>query len=733
MFLSVCIPTFRDYDGLWSTVRHLHAQRLQLGMVADVEIVVSDTDPDGPHAAANAGFVQGFPNAVYVPLRIPQGTALAKEHAIQAGSGQYRLCLDSHVDLRDGVLAKILEFWQQNPDCRDLLQGPNLHGREEWDDGTPAFVGTHMEPRWGTDGNFGTWAVNLAAAAPEAEPFEIPLSGTGLFMFKADAWLGFDSEMRGFGAEEGAIHQAYRDAGRRCLCLPWLQWIHRYGHINGSGYAINDPDRCRNYLVTWSKRRYPSFSGIADAYLGAGRLSIDEFNKISAEFGIPALTGQWRRCSHRTQPLKIINCNLCGGGGKPMQVFGCALHGECSIGRQHSAVRSCLTCPDADDGTPAAASRQTITLTPRAKRPRLRVGFCWPTMSMGGVSRVVTQLAEARHAEYLIARVLWSNWTAFDRSSAQALLNVGVQLSYAGSEPKPGTVPWQQFATAAEGLQELLDNVDVVLPFGFTDAFGFGEVATHGKPVIISSHGTCGWTERTLAALEPFATHAYAVSHNAARLLPERFRNPAAVIHNGVDLNRCAQRRGREAIRAEWGLAPEQIAVGFVGRLAYDKRPLAIAEVVQQLGANYRAIYVGEGYQAEQIRAAAKDLIGDQALFVGQSPHIGDTLAALDVVVQVSPHEGMSMLALETWAAGRPFVSTLTGALPELEAEYGPLCVPVSIDDHATALAEAVVRAQDPLLQPRWHAARRMTFDHFSTHRMAERFAEYLRGLMVES
>ena len=53
-------------------------------------------------------------------------------------------------------------------------------------------------------------------------------------------------------------------------------------------------------------------------------------------------------CKHRTeQPIEIGKCDLCGGEkGQPFEIFGCALHGKCSLHRKHSKVMGCASCED---------------------------------------------------------------------------------------------------------------------------------------------------------------------------------------------------------------------------------------------------------------------------------------------------------------------------------------------------------------------------------------------------
>jgi hypothetical protein len=320
--------------------------------------------------------VKSFPNAKYVEADIPQGSALAKEHAVRAATGQYKLVLDSHVLLDTGVLERVLKFWRENPEDLNLYQGPNLHGWLRNTAGEPALVGTHFAAKWGGDGMFGEWRVAESAKDPESKPFDIELGGTGLFMFKSSGWLGFNTDMRGFGAEEGYLHEKYRCAGRKAMLLPWLRWIHRYGHIGGAGYNTGWWDRCRNYLLSFKELGYPAFDGIKKAHVKEGRLSEEQFAKLVAELGVdpsaprklfasgvakpppprvPAPNPESMLCEHRGPVIRKTECDLCGLKGKPMFVHECKLYGECSIQRQHSQIRGCVACMAAGENTEAVA------------------------------------------------------------------------------------------------------------------------------------------------------------------------------------------------------------------------------------------------------------------------------------------------------------------------------------------------------------------------------------------
>jgi predicted O-methyltransferase YrrM len=74
--------------------------------------------------------------------------------------------------------------------------------------------------------------------------------GLGLFACQREAWLGFPENLKGFGGEELMIHEKFRQAGRKTLCLPFLRWWHLFrGNDEPAPYPLTIDDRFRNYLI----------------------------------------------------------------------------------------------------------------------------------------------------------------------------------------------------------------------------------------------------------------------------------------------------------------------------------------------------------------------------------------------------------------------------------------------------------------------------------------------------
>jgi hypothetical protein len=77
------------------------------------------------------------------------------------------------------------------------------------------------------------------------------MQGLGLFACRRDSWPGLNPRFRGFGGEEGYLHEKVRRGGGRTVCLPALRWVHRFNRPEGVPYPPAWDDRIRNYLIGW--------------------------------------------------------------------------------------------------------------------------------------------------------------------------------------------------------------------------------------------------------------------------------------------------------------------------------------------------------------------------------------------------------------------------------------------------------------------------------------------------
>lgn len=231
--LTIGMATYDDFDGVYFTL-----QALRLYHDLDrTELLVVD-NYGCPHTR---NLVSDWVRGTYVAATDIVGTAATKDLVFRHASGRAVLCCDSHVLFAPGAIARLRAYHRVHPECADLLQGPLLY-----DDGM--LVSTHFEPVWRGQ-MWGTWATDPRGSDGDGDPFEIPMQGLGAFSCRTDAWPGFHPGFRGFGGEEGYLHEKFRQAGGRCLCLPWLRWMHRFGRPRGPSYPLTIEDKLRNYIL----------------------------------------------------------------------------------------------------------------------------------------------------------------------------------------------------------------------------------------------------------------------------------------------------------------------------------------------------------------------------------------------------------------------------------------------------------------------------------------------------
>jgi hypothetical protein len=237
--LTIGMATYNDFDGVYFT---LQALRLYQDLEHTELLVI-----DNYGCEHTKQLVEGWLKGRYIRATDVVGTAAPRELVFRYARGKAVLCCDSHILFAPGVIARLKQYYREHPDCSDLLQGPMLY-----DDGHS--IATHFEPRW-REQMWGIWGNDPRGQDPEGEPFEIPMQGLGVFSCRKTAWLGFHPQFRGFGGEEGYIHEKFRQAGRSCLCLPWLRWMHRFGRPNGVLYPLTVEDKLRNYVLGHTELR----------------------------------------------------------------------------------------------------------------------------------------------------------------------------------------------------------------------------------------------------------------------------------------------------------------------------------------------------------------------------------------------------------------------------------------------------------------------------------------------
>jgi Glycosyltransferase len=171
------------------------------------------------------------------------------------------------------------------------------------------------------------------------------------------------------------------------------------------------------------------------------------------------------------------------------------------------------------------------------------------------------------------------------------------------------------------------------------------------------------------------------------------------LLGNGVDLKRFRSDRltpeRRAALRAEWGVGPDDVVCGVVGRLVWEKgyRELfAAARALRPMLPRVHFVVVGglDVAKSDQLSQSDLDTVALDAdiTFLGERDDVEDLYGAMDVYALASHREGFPRSAMEAAASGLPIVATnIRGCRQVVASGSTGFLVPVA---DADALADAI-------------------------------------------
>jgi len=205
------------------------------------------------------------------------------------------------------------------------------------------------------------------------------------------------------------------------------------------------------------------------------------------------------------------------------------------------------------------------------------------------------------------------------------------------------------------------------------------------------------------------------------------------VISNGIDTERFQPHpRMRQQIRDEWGIQPDALLIGIVGRLEPIKdHPTFLRAAAQWVQTNPQARFVcigggNEGYIA-QMRELTQTLgIAERVIFAGQRRDLHLVYSALDMLTLTSLSEGFPNVIGEAMACGVPCVTTRVG---DAAVMVGDLGVVVPVGD-AMAIAQAGQTLLQRGLADLKPKVRERITQHFSVAQLVQQTEQALTALL---
>ncbi len=358
---------------------------------------------------------------------------------------------------------------------------------------------------------------------------------------------------------------------------------------------------------------------------------------------------------------------------------------------------------------------------------------------IGGPATYVPQMALALAARGHPVTVL----TLSDRTDGQA-----AQQPYRlVCIPRQWFKPWRWFYTVTTIIRLGLQS-DVLFVNGLAMEAILANLMLR-KPIVQKVVGDLAWERATIRGwaadgFETFQKKRYGFKVEGLKALRSWWmRNADEIIVPSGYLARWA---------GQWGVPERKIAVIYnacelfngvqpvevpvpgpvrlvtVGRLIPLKRIDRLIELISRLGGTGLVI-IGDGPERPRLEGLTRSLgVADRVHFAGQKRQ-EETLAvmaACDLLVLNSTHEGFPHVILEAMSLGLPVVATAVGGIPEIlrDGENGRLIPP--LDDKALLDAILVLVASRSE-RDRLSSGAKLTLERFSLQRMVEMTESVLR------
>ena len=285
---------------------------------------------------------------------------------------------------------------------------------------------------------------------------------------------------------------------------------------------------------------------------------------------------------------------------------------------------------------------------------------------VGGMENYVRNLtANLPAAEFKVSLLC-----PFESAMTEALRAAGCEVYIAPLHDDP---PWRSVELICTLVREIgVDLLHAHLMNAHTVAAIAGRLS--GTPTVATLHGM-SLQSQEISVARTTGSHTIVVCRQAwsqalAVGLPSEL---VSLVPNGVDLTvyhplSADPGEFREAIH----VAPTDMLIGFVGRLAWEKGPdkfLKAAEFILERRPDVHFAMVGTGSMEKDLAAAVRRGGLESHIHMAglaREPH--RIYPALDLLLHTSRADAMPLTILEAMASGVPVVAIGVGGIPEIVA-----------------------------------------------------------------
>jgi glycosyltransferase involved in cell wall biosynthesis len=343
------------------------------------------------------------------------------------------------------------------------------------------------------------------------------------------------------------------------------------------------------------------------------------------------------------------------------------------------------------------------------------------TLHRGGAERVVLDLCRE-----------------LDRLGVDVTLAVLDRASRTTFDAPAGTVFLDEHADRRAERLDVLGELAItigadILHAHLVNGDDLRRLARSGVPVVTTIHNSQpGWPVKLEVLAKGDVALAIACSRDVERQLVEaRFPGVVRTIWNGIGSARMSRSRSTSA-------SARAIRMLVVANHRPQKRLGRVPTIVAELrsrGHDATVRIVGEPVKADPEMAAIGGRVREKAArlgvpeaveLVGSQADVASLYASHDVVVSTSAFEGLSLVHLESLAAGLPLVTTSVAGTEELTSKH-PHAHAVPLDASPTVFGDAILSALEAArAEPRPSLAL-----DFTAPKMAERHADLFARVLA--
>ncbi len=204
------------------------------------------------------------------------------------------------------------------------------------------------------------------------------------------------------------------------------------------------------------------------------------------------------------------------------------------------------------------------------------------------------------------------------------------------------------------------------------------------------------------------------------------------VVSRGVDTVAYDPAHRNDGLRAQWGLAPNDLAVVCVGRLAHEKNLVLLLKAFEAIVARNpraRLVLVGDGPMRQELASRCPN-----AIFAGQlrGKALAEHYASADLFLMPSLTETFGNVTTEAMASGLPVVAFNYAAAAALivESVNGSLVPPDDADGFVLA---ALALAADPQQRQHMGVQARQTSLQLDWTCIVQKFEDVLQEVIDQS